>query len=182
MNRTLIRHVRRAVGLIGLALFVVLVGFSLFTHLAPLTSRQLFTITGGSMEPAIPVGSIVVVTPTDAATIAVGDVVTVRAGNDIVVTHRVSQVVNGPDGRSFEMKGDANLSPDGGLVPSRAIVGAADQFIPYAGYARAFLSTLPGLIAATAILGASLLTYVLLGMVVPPIGKPPTETREPAGR
>ena len=181
MNLTLIRHARRAVGVIGLALFVVLVGFSLFTNLAPLTGRELFIIAGGSMEPAIPIGSLVIVTPADTRTIAIGDVVTIRADNGVVVTHRVSGVVDLPDGRSFELKGDANQSADGGLVPSRAIIGAADRFIPYAGYARAFLSTVPGLIATFALLVALILLYLLLGLVAPAVTNALAEQREPAG-
>jgi signal peptidase I len=181
MNVTLIRHARRAVGVIGLALFVVLVGFSLFTNLSPLTGRELFIIAGGSMEPAIPIGSLAVVTPVDTASIAVGDVVTIRADNGVVVTHRVSRVVDMPDGRSFELKGDANQSADGGLVPGRAIVGAANQFIPYAGYARAFLSTIPGLVATFSALIALVLLYVLVGMIGPPVPGVPAEHREPAG-
>jgi signal peptidase len=176
-----IRMARRAVGLTWIALFVLLVGFSLLTHIAPLTGRQLFTIVGGSMEPSIPIGSLVVATPTDAMTIAVGDVVTIRADNGVVVTHRVSRVVDLPEGRYFELKGDANQSPDGGLVPARAIVGAADQYVPYAGYAQAFLSKLAGLIAALSVLGALFVAYMLLGLLEPPVPAVPAQAREPVG-
>jgi signal peptidase len=165
MNLRLIRLARRAVGFIGIALFVVLVVFSLFTHLAPLAGRQLFIIGGGSMEPAIPLGSLVVVTPADASTIMAGDVITIRADNGVVVTHRVSRVVDLPEGRFFEMKGDANQSADGSLVPARAVVGTANQHLPYVGYAQAVLSTIPGVIATFSILGSLLLAYVLLKML-----------------
>jgi signal peptidase len=181
MNLSLIRLVRRAVGSIGTALFVILVGFSLFTHLAPVTGHELFTITGGSMEPSIPVGSLVIATPVDASTVAVGDVVTIRDDNGTFVTHRVSRVVDTAVERSFQMKGDANESPDGGLVPARAIVGAADLFVPYAGYARAFLSTLTGLIATFAFLIALVLVYLLLGMLEPPTREASTEARRLGG-
>ena len=179
MNLTLIRLVRRVVGLIGIALFAVLVVFSLFLHIAPWTGRQLFVIGGGSMEPSIPLGSMVIVTPTDAMTIGVGDVVTIRADNGAVVTHRVSQVVDGPDGRFFELRGDANEGPDGGLVPARAIVGAADQYVPYAGYAQKFLSTVPGVVTALAVLGALLLTYLVLEMLESTTPTISSEAREP---
>ncbi len=144
MTLSLIRLARRAVGLVWIALFALLLGFSLFTHIAPFTGRQLFIIGGGSMEPSIPLGSLVVVTPTNTMTVAVGDVVTIRADTGVVVTHRVNRVVDLPEGRFFEMKGDANRTPDGGLVPARAIVGAAQQYMPYAGYAQQFLSGVPG--------------------------------------
>jgi signal peptidase len=182
MVPTLTRLARRVVGLIGIALFVALVVFSILTRIAPLTGRELFTIVGGSMEPSIPIGSLVITTRTDAMTVAVGDVVTIRADNGVVVTHRVSRVVDLPEGRHFEMKGDANEGPDGGLVPARAIVGAADQYVPYAGYARQFLSSLPSLVASLSFLGALFLTYLLLRMLEPTAPANRAQAREPAGR
>ena len=181
MIPSLIRPARRALGLIGIALFALLVGFSLFTHIATLTGRELFIVGGGSMEPAIPIGSLVIATRTDPMTIGVGDVATIRADNGVVVTHRITRVVDLPDGRFFEMKGDANESPDGGLVPARAIVGTADMFVPYGGYARHFLSTAPGLIAAMSLLGVLLLVYMLLELLEPARRATAAEALEPVG-
>lgn len=181
MNLNLIRLARRVVGLIWIALLAVLIGSSLLTHIAPLTGRQLFIVGGGSMEPSIPIGSLVVATQTDAMTIAVGDVITIRADNGIVVTHRVTRVVDLREGRFFEMKGDANKSPDAGLVPARAIVGAADQYVPSAGYAQAFLTTGSGVITVLFFLGALLLTYLLLEMLEPAGRALPAEASKPIG-
>jgi signal peptidase I len=165
MEQGLIRRARRVVSFIWLVLLTLLIGLSVLTNLAPLTGHQLFIITGGSMEPAIPVGSLVVASRTDATKVAVGDLVTVRADNGVVVTHRVTRVADLPDGRFFETRGDANPSPDASLVPARAILGAVDGYVPYAGFAQLFLSTTPGMIAALAVLGAIGLLYILLGML-----------------
>ncbi len=167
MHLSPIRIVRRAVSLIGIALLLVLIGFSAFTNLAPLTGRQVFVIIGGSMEPAIPLGALVVTIPTDASVIAVGDVVTLRADNGAIVTHRVIRISDGSDGRSFETRGDANDSPDAGLVPSRVVVGVVSHYVPYAGYAREFLTTIPGMVTALASLGAVFITHRLLGLFDP---------------
>ena len=167
MNLSLIRHARRAVGIIWVALFSVVVVFSLFTHIAPMTGRDLFTIAGGSMEPSIPLGSLVIASPVDAASVSVGDVITIRADNNVVITHRVTQVVDNADGHFFQVKGDANAAADPGLVPARGVIGRADEFLPYAGYARPFLSTLLGLIGVLSVLCTLLLTYFLLGLLVP---------------
>jgi signal peptidase len=175
----LTRFARRAVGVIGIALLVVLIAVSVLSRIAPLTGRDLFIIVGGSMEPSIPIGSLVITTRTDAMTVAIGDVVTIRADNGVVVTHRVSRLVDLPEGRFFELKGDANEDPDGGLVPARAIVGAAEQFVPYAGYASQFLSTLAGVVASLSVLGALLLTYLLLKMLEPAVAANPAQAREP---
>jgi signal peptidase I len=174
-----IRLARRAVGFIGVALVVLLVGFSLFTHIAPLTGRQLFIVGGGSMGTSIPIGSLVIVTPTDPMTVEVGDVLTIRADNGVVFTHRVSRIVDLQEGRFFETKGDANRTPDGALVPARAVVGAADQYVPFAGYAQGFLSKVPGVIAALSLLGTLLLLYLLLEMLEDPAGPVSTQARDP---
>jgi signal peptidase I, archaeal type len=165
MNLSLIRLARRVVGLIGIALFAVLVGFSLLTHIAPLTGYQLFIVGGGSMEPSIPIGSLVVVSQIDASSSDLGDVITIRADNGVVVTHRVIRVVHLAEGRFYETKGDANQGPDGSLVPARALVGTAGRYVPFAGYAQEYLSTVPGIVAALSALGALALIYRLLEML-----------------
>lgn len=181
MIQSLIRLARRAVGLVGIALLGVLVGFSLFTHVAMLSGQQLFIVGGGSMEPSIPIGSLVLVARPDPLAVGVGDVVTIRADNGVVVTHRVTRVVDLAQGRFFELKGDANQSPDASLVPARAVIGMVQQYIPYAGYGQAFLSTGSGLIATLAVLGALFLAYLLLEMVERPARAGPAPLREPIG-
>lgn len=169
----LIRVSRQVVGLITVAFLATLVAFALFTHLEPLIGRELFTITGGSMEPTIPVGSMVAAARTDPTAIDVGDIVTIRADNGVVITHRVTEVVDRPEGRFFELKGDANADPDASLVPARALVGRVGEVVPLAGYLRTFLSTTPGLIGVLALVGLLSLTYVLLGLAdstVRPVG------------
>jgi len=181
MILNLSRLARRAVGITGIALLVILIGFSLLTHLAPLTGRELFVIISGSMEPAVPIGSLVVTTRTDATTIEAGDVVTIRAESGVAVTHRVLRVVDTPAGRFFETKGDANDSPDDGLVPAGAIVGAADLHVPYAGYASAFLSSGLGRAAALSALVALSLTYLLLQLLAPTLDASSQKRAEPIG-
>jgi signal peptidase I len=181
MNLRLIRIVRRAVGLVGIALFCLLAGFSIFTRAAPLLGAQLYIVGGGSMEPAIPTGSLALVAHVDPGAVRLGDVVTIRGESGVVITHRVSRVVDEPEGRFFELKGDANRTPDAGLVPAAAIVGSAGQFIPYAGYAQSYLSTLAGQAAALAILGAFLLAYVLLDMLHGHARATTVPTQEPVG-
>jgi signal peptidase I len=179
MILNLIRLARQGVGVVGIALFVVVIGFSAFIHIAPMTGRELFVVVGGSMEPSIPVGSLVVATQKDVVTITVGDVVAIRSDSGVMVTHRVSRVVDLPEGRSFETKGDANKSPDAGLVPARAIVGAVGQYIPYAGFGRDFLSTPSGIVAALALIGALILTHLLLEMLERAARTTPAEARGP---
>ena len=69
-------------------------------RLVPLTGRQSIVIGGASMEPAIPLGSAVVVTPVDSSVLLVGDVVSMKVDESATTyTHRIVDVVDRPDGR-----------------------------------------------------------------------------------
>ena len=167
MNTNLIHLVRRIVGLITVVLLVCLVWFALITRFAPSAGYQLFTISGGSMEPTIPLGSMVADTAVDPASIVVGDIVTIEADNGVIITHRIASVSDQADGIFFQLKGDANASPDASLVPARAIIGRVSIWVPGAGYVRSFLSSAPGMVAALALVGGLALIYMLVGMLDP---------------
>lgn len=64
----------------------------------------------GSMSPTIPAGSVAVVQERSAASVSVGDVVTVDRPGELPVTHRVTSIADGAsDGaRTITMRGDAN--------------------------------------------------------------------------
>lgn len=71
----------------------------------------------GSMAPAIPAGSAAFVRQVDAATLRVGDVVTVDRDGTLPVTHRVVAVGTPADAatpavRELTLQGDANDTPD----------------------------------------------------------------------
>jgi signal peptidase I len=129
-----------------------LIGLALWSHLA-----TVFVVRGASMAPAIPLGSMVSVTRVVAAEISPGDVIVVGTGNGLVVTHRVTRTLDLPEGRFFELKGDANESPDPALVPARAVVGRVEAHVPLLGYLVALLSELSGLVAVLAALGMALM-------------------------
>jgi signal peptidase len=90
-------------------LFLVAVG------VGPITGKyRTVMVLSGSMQPAMPPGSMAVVVPVDPATIQVGDVLTYEApvpGNP-VVTHRVIEILEHGAQPVIRTKGDANVSPD----------------------------------------------------------------------
>ena len=96
------------------------------------------TVLTGSMAPAIPVGSVVVVRPVDARTLRVGDVATYQAepGKASYITHRIAKIVDRKDGLSFVFKGDANRGEDLDPVPAKAIRGEVWFHVPYLGAFR----------------------------------------------
>jgi signal peptidase len=127
------------VGLVALIL-VVLAGLVIGKG-ASLVGRQSIIIGGGSMEPALGLGSAIVVKPVAAAELAVGDIVSMRVGPDrTTYTHRIVAVVDRPDGRWIRTKGDANADPDPSLVPATAVIGRVELVVPLFGYLLALLS------------------------------------------
>jgi signal peptidase len=148
------------IALIGL-IVIVLTGVA-FGKLVPLTGRQTIVIAGGSMAPAIPLGAAVVVAPVDPASLSRGDVVSLRiAADNATFTHRVIDVVDRPDGRWVQTKGDANAKPDPTLVPASAVIGRVELAIPLLGYLIALLSLPVGVLFVVG-LAATLLAIAWL--------------------
>ncbi|MDI6892145.1 MAG: signal peptidase I [Actinomycetota bacterium] len=111
------------------------------------------TVLGGSMEPAIHVGSVVLVSPVEVADIEEGDIITFKTPQNSKVfedhpgsltTHRVTEVINEGESLGFKTKGDANDSPDGWIVPAADVLGKAGFSIPYVGYFINFARTRNG--------------------------------------
>lgn len=72
---------------------VVLLSLVLAVLLIPrFTGVQYLAVTSGSMEPEIPVGSLVVVIPTQADKIVVDDDITFKIKSGALVTHRVVEI------------------------------------------------------------------------------------------
>lgn len=131
---------------------VVGVGGLLLSSLFPFENwYQVKVVLSGSMEPAIHVGSIVVIKPQ--SSYAVGDVITFGADNpqNIPVTHRIVET----RGARFVTQGDANDNLDPGLVMPQNIIGGVQFSVPYIGYVLEFMKTPTGfwtLIIAPAVL------------------------------
>src|SRR5919202_3542013 len=77
-------------------------------------AAQLLTVVSGSMQPALPLGSLVVVVPRDADAVRIGDVITFSPPGDDTrtVTHRVVDVEDIGDGVRVHTRGDANPVAD----------------------------------------------------------------------
>jgi signal peptidase len=158
--------------LLGLIL-VVLVGVLLGKGV-PLTGRETIIVGGASMEPAIGLGSAIVIKPVAPADLAIGDVVTLKVGpTNAIYTHRIIAVVDRPDGRWVRTKGDANAEPDPTLIAASAIVGRVEVAIPFAGYLLAVLSIPSGVIFLIA-LAATLLAcaWLLESLELEPVRRP----------
>jgi len=117
------------------------------TFIAPALGYQVFAIRGQSMSPAIPMGAMIITSPASVSDLEVGDVVTWRGDNGVVVTHRVASLLTDGVEPAVMTQGDANSTADATPVPERAIVGVVDAWIPYAGFAMILLGVPSGLIS-----------------------------------
>jgi signal peptidase len=95
-----------------------------------------YTVQTGSMTPALPPGTLVVVRPVPIGKIGVGDIITyqLKPGRPEVVTHRVVTVGdNAAHGRVLHTKGDANNAADANWVIAKQVRGRYWYSVPYVG-------------------------------------------------
>lgn len=128
--------------------------------------HKIYIVMSGSMEPALQVGSIVLVRPLAAEEIRPGDIVTFRNQySPDVVSHRVQHVEEEENGLLFYTKGDANEVLDPLPVPARLLVGKVVLTVPYLGYLFAYARSREGqmlLLGLAALIAAGELARVYL--------------------
>lgn len=102
----------------------------------------------GSMTPAYPADSVLIVRDVDALGVVPGDVVTVTRDGAVPITHRVVSAAAGPGGVELVLRGDANATAD--PQPYRVQrVGLVVAGIPFGGSALAAMQSPIGLAVAT---------------------------------
>lgn len=155
---------RRMLDLVLLALILtVLVSLAVARLVPAITQGPTFVVGGGSMEPNIPIGSVVVDLPVAAADLKVGDVVSIKVGpQQSVFTHRITRTLQREGATWIQTQGDANPTEDPTIVPATDVVGRVSAVVPYLGYPIQLLSSLAGVafllsIGLVTLLGAWLL-------------------------
>lgn len=127
----------------------------------PLTVPKLFgyhiyTVVSGSMEPAIPTGSLVYIGETEPEDVQKGDVIAFYGAKDSsgIITHRVveNRVLMG----EFVTKGDANQTEDMNPVPYENFIGKVKRSFPKLGTAAQFLTGKEGKFLAGGVIFAAL--------------------------
>jgi signal peptidase len=158
-----IRIIRRSLLVVWSLLMVGLLATVAFSHAVSLSGRQTYIINGGSMEPTIPLGSVVAVANVELARIAPGDVVTLKDGDRPVFTHRVIDVrLDEAGARSFVTQGDANAFVDADPVPAQAILGRVEFHVPVLGFLLAMLSAPTGILSVLSGMASVLMAIKLL--------------------
>lgn len=96
-------------------------------------------VMSGSMEPELHTGSICVINQNaDYEDMEEGDIIAFKRG-EIKVTHRIIEITD----EGFITQGDANLSPDIGIVTKSDFIGETIFDVPYIGYAMYFITAIP---------------------------------------
>lgn len=125
---------------------------------------QLKSVLSGSMEPGIQTGSIIVVKPTaDKTSFKEGDIITFLEEENILITHRIIEVIKSGEQVLYRTKGDNNNGPDINPVLSENVVAEYTGFtIPYVGYFINFAQTKEGSALLLILPGLLLLAYSVI--------------------
>ena len=126
-------------GTLGTLLLIIIVAACLPLTVPKVLGYQMYTVISGSMEPAIPTGSLVYIKGMEPKDVADGDVIAFYGGHDsnAIITHRVvkNRVVMG----EFITKGDANEKTDAIIISTDMILGRVEGQIPYLGLPTVWL-------------------------------------------
>ena len=131
MSRSARRLRRLAMAPVWLLATAVLLGATGLALVQRTGTAQLLTVVSGSMQPALPLGSLVLVVPRDAGSLRTGDVITFTPpeGPARTITHRVVDVRGTGADLQVRTRGDANPVADPWTLQfpdSRAWVVVAD--------------------------------------------------------
>ncbi len=127
-------------------IIVVVLLFPAIIYIAPFLvgGSSSAIVLGGSMEPTIHVGSIVVCRRIKPEDIKVGDIIAFKTGGSTTIHRVIEKVVEG--GFYFRTKGDANEDPDPWVVMPQDVIGILHFQIPYYGYLIWFATTPMGVV------------------------------------
>lgn len=158
---------RRLLDAALIALILVVLAALAVARLVPaVTHAPAFVVGGGSMEPTIPLGAVVITEPVAVSDLHVGDVVSVQVGPQrSVFTHRITRIAVDVGATWIQTKGDANPSQDPSMVPASDVLGRVSTTIPWLGYAVQLLSIPQGVaLLVSAGLAVLLGAYFLEGL------------------
>ena len=146
--------------IVGIVLILSVIIAMLLPSLPVFTNYEVFNVVSGSMEPTIPVGSLIIVQPVEPKTIQEGEIIAfTRSGTP--VTHRV--VSNFSFESEFITKGDANLEADMSAVSYNDLIGVVRYHFDHVGDVLQYLTTIPGKIYMLLVVACGVMFEMLAG-------------------
>jgi signal peptidase len=177
MLKTKVKKILKIATLALIALFLIIfLGFYRPVQLWGDTHYE--PVYTGSMEPAIPVGSIVVIKPADPDSLKVGDIICFKVETEYpkTVTHRIIGITS----QGFITKGDANEDPDQWIVKKENVIGKVIAVIPLLGYLGYFVRTPIGFIILI-IIPATLIIILEIREIIKETTKRKQQTKNQRG-
>lgn len=117
---------------------------------------RFYAVESGSMAPAIHQGDLVIDLPkTATTTYSIGDIITFHPTPGYTTTHRIVAL----DIAGISTRGDANTTPDIGVIPPSSVVGRMLAIVPFGGYAAAFFRQPAGIAALLLVITAVYLAW-----------------------
>ena len=146
---------------LGTALLIILILTCIPFTIPKCLGYQIYTVVSGSMEPAIPTGSLVYVKAVEPEKVEVNDVIAFYGGRDTnaIITHRV--VENRIGEEQFVTKGDANRTEDMNPVSYWNFIGRVVVSVPALGVGAQSLTGYEGKIAAGCLIGLAVVLHLL---------------------
>lgn len=143
---------KKICGLISGLIIIFLVLIAVVLYLPFILGGKSMAVLSGSMEPKIPVGSIVSTQKADFNELKVGDVITYEVSQGVMITHRIFSI--DVSKKEVVTKGDANNTVDGAPVLEAQIVGKVIYHVPYIGYISIYIKTPRGILVACIVVSA----------------------------
>ena len=146
---------------LGTAILILIILLCLPFTIPKIMGGQIYTVISGSMEPEIPVGSLVYVEGAKPEDMEAGDVVAFYGGRDAnaIVTHRVveNRVIMG----ELITKGDANQTNDMNPVDYDNFIGIVKWSVPKVGAVAQIMAGREGKIAAASMIGLAVVLHMI---------------------
>ena len=142
----------------GTVIIVLVILLMLPLTVPRLLGYEIYHVVSGSMAPAIPRGSLVLVRPESAREIREGDVIAYESGGT-VVTHRVAEIREAEG--EFVTKGDANEEEDFLPVSFAALIGRVERSVPILGAVSALATDTSGKLRLLGLLAGGVLLRLL---------------------
>lgn len=144
-------------------IFVILLILVLLLFVPNFIGFKTFSVISGSMEPNIPVGSLVYTKSIEFGDLKAGDVISYKLSEDTMVTHRIDTV--NEEQRTLVTKGDANDNVDSVEVQENQVVGKVVFSIPLLGFIAIYSRTPIAIVVVCVVIAILILVNMLPGIL-----------------
>lgn len=165
------RGLKRLIALLSSLALALVIALAVVSFAPRAFGYTPFAVLSGSMEPELPVGSMVLVRQVEPTDITVGDNATLYRSDGAVVTHQVYEI--DPAAQMIGTQGIANKNSDGSIMhdaeqtPFSRVIGTVSFCVPYLGFVNAYCTTMPGLLVVVAVLALLIAASIVLDRMVP---------------